>query len=81
MSFEAARDAICARAAELAPEAHHDDLVKLADAVQKVQFGPQGATTTTFTDYRYTQKVKQRSHQTTVQRLEGDGRARPGFDR
>lgn len=53
-AFEDARDAICARASELSADSSPDDLVKLADAVQKVEFGPQGQKTT----YNYNQRTE-----------------------
>lgn len=73
-AFEQARDAICDRAELLAAEAAPADLLTLADAVQKVQFGPQGATT----EYRYTSD--QTSTTTTTTRYD-DQRGRAGFAR
>lgn len=48
-----AKKAIKARISELAPEADHDQLVKLADAYSKVEFGPNGANNTTRYAGRY----------------------------
>ena len=42
--------AIEARVAELAPEATADDLVKLADAMGKLMYGPQGGSSVTTSD-------------------------------
>lgn len=50
-SLEDAQGAIYERAQTLAPNACAEDLVKLADAVGKVAWGPQGGHVDT--DYRY----------------------------
>lgn len=59
-----ARDAVCRRAAELAPGSSVDELLTLADAVCKVTLGPQGGVLSTDyreaseTDYRYTAEYR-----------------------
>lgn len=50
-SLEDAQNAIYEQASKLAPDANAEDLVKLADAVGKVAWGPQGGHVDT--DYRY----------------------------
>jgi len=50
-SLKDAQGAIYERARDLAPDASAEDLVKLADAVGKVAWGPQGGHVDT--DYRY----------------------------
>lgn len=69
-STDAARDAVCDKAAALAETADPDQLVKLADAVSKVTYGPQGGTMNNSTDYRYTADTTTRH---------SDKSGKPGF--
>lgn len=61
-AFGDAHDAICERVVFLSKDASPDDLVKLSDAVQKVAYGPQGAST----DYRYTAETTTNTTTTTT---------------
>lgn len=61
MTLDEARSAIYSRAATLAEDASADDLTKVAEAVSKVAYGPQGATT----DYTYTARSKSKTVTTT----------------
>lgn len=70
-----ADDALLERITALAPDASVDDLVKLADAYQKVAYGPTGGAFDY--DYSYTATTTAR----TTQRYEGDARRPAGFDR
>ncbi len=70
-SARKAEDALFERIAELAVEADHDQLVKLADAFAQVDYGPQGGSM----DYDYSSRVDY--HYTTHA---GETRDRPaGF--
>ncbi len=72
-STDSARDAICERAAQLAAEnPSTDDLVKLADAVSRVTYGPQGGAMANSTDYRYTAD-------TTSRHADDKGAGKAGF--
>jgi hypothetical protein len=74
VTLDEARAAIYARASKLVEDASADDLTKVAEAVSKVAYGPQGATT----DYTYTARSKSKS--VTVTRYPDNG-GKTGFVR
>lgn len=76
-AYNEAHDAICARATELSKKASATELNTLAEAVQRVEFGPHGEST----DYRYSATTGQVTNQTThtTTRYEKDDNGRVGF--
>lgn len=70
MTLDVAREAIYGRATELAREATPEQLAQVADAVQKVAYGPCGQDST----YRYTADYHHTQHP-------GEQRNPPGFAR